>query len=407
MRVLLVNKFYYLAGGAERYVFEWQRLLHSRGHETAVFSMRHPRNAPSPYFRWFVSEVDFAAPGGALGRLRAAAKAIYSFEARARLRDLLRHWRPDVAHVHSYCYQLTPSIFGALRDADVPVAQTAHEYYHVCANQHLYDAAADRVCERCRRGRLAMLSARCVKASAAATAAAWAARMVDDGLRLSRWGIRAVIAPSRFMRSRLVAAGWPQSRVTHVPNFVDTDAIRPVSSPGDYMLFVGRLVGHKGVRTLLEAAAHLPHVPLKIAGDGPLMDEAQACARRLGRGDVEFAGFRDGEDLRRLVAGSRAVVTPSEWYENAPLVILEAMAAGRAVIASDIGGIGEQVRHGREGLLFPAGDAQALVACMHCLWDNPSEAVSLGAQGRRRAEEAFSAAEHYRRVMRVFRGMLV
>jgi len=402
LRILLINKFYYLSGGAERYVFEWQRLLRERGHETAVFSMAHPRNKACAESRWFAGRVDFDQAAGPVARLRAAGRSIFSLEARAGVRGLVREFRPDLAHVHSYCYQLTPSIFGPLRQARVPVVQTAHEYYHVCANQHLYDPVAGAVCERCLRSRWAPLWTRCVKGSAAASAAACAAKALDDWPRLSRRGIGRVVAPSRFMRDKMIEFGWPAERIAHVPNFVDTAAVEPAQGAGDYVLFVGRLVRHKGPMTLLRAAESLPGVPVKVAGEGPMEQALRAFARERGLSNVEFLGFCEGEALSRAVAGSRCVAVPSEWYENAPLVVLEAMAAGRAVVASDIGGIAEQVRHGREGLLFRPGDAAGLVACLRRLWDNPGKAAALGAGGRTRAEQEFSAEAHYRRMMQVF-----
>lgn len=406
MKVLLINKFYYPSGGAERYVFDWEQALRDRGHEVAVFSMQHPRNAPSAQAPWFVSRVDFSEAHGPTARLRTGLRSIYSFEARRRLRGLLREVRPDIAHVHSYCYQLTPSIFAPLRQAGVPVVQTAHEYYHACANQRLYDGRRFQICERCPREHWAPVRARCVKGSLSASLAAWTAKALDDRLGLSRRGIDLLVAPSAFMRAKTIEAGWPEDRVAHVPNFVDVNAIRPADGPGRYVVFVGRLVRHKGPLALLRAAEQLRDVPVKIVGEGPMMSELRAFVAERGLSHVDLAGFREGEDLRRLVAESRAVVAPSEWYENASLVVLEAMAAARAVMASDIGGVGEQVRHEQEGLLFPAGDLGGLVAGVRRLWDNPREAVALGRRGRDRVEAMFSADVHYRRMMALFRGLL-
>ena len=406
MKVLLINKFYFPSGGAERCVFEWERALRERGHETAVFSMAHPRNAAGPQSPWFVSRVDFTGAGGPLGRFRAAVRSVYSREARRKLRALVGEVRPDVAHVHSYCYQLTPSVFDPLREAGIPVVQTAHEYYHVCANQRLLNSRTSAICEQCRTTGLAPLWTRCVKGSLAASAAACAAKTVDRVLGMSRRGIDRVVTPSAFMRNKMIEFGQRAERIVHVPNFVDTDDIQAAPGPGSHVLFVGRLVRHKGPLTLLRAAAQLRDVPIKFVGDGPLSDELRAAAQEQGLDNVEFSGFLQGSELRRAVADSRAVVVPSEWYENASLVVLEAMAAARAVVASDIGGIGEQVRHEQEGLLFRPGDVEGLVACLRRLWDNPEEAASLGRKGRARAESLFSVETHYQSLMALFQELL-
>ena len=406
MKVLLVNKYYHMSGGAERCVFEWEKLLRAHGHEVAVFSMQHPQNAPCAQAEWFVEQVDFARELGPWARLRAAGRSVFSVEARRKLRGLLRATRPDIAHVHSYCYQLTPSIFLPLRDAGVPVVQTAHEYYHTCANQRLVDGRTQAICERCRRCRFSPLWTRCVKGSLAASGAAVAAKLADDLSGWSRRGIACVVAPSGFMRAKVIEAGWPARRVVHVPNYVDTASVRASRRRGDYVLFLGRLVRHKGPMAVLHAAEKLGDVPVKLAGDGPMSAELRAFVRERGLANVEFLGFRDGDALRRTVEHCRCVVVPSEWYENASIAILEAMAAARPVVAADIGGIGEQVRHEREGLLFRPGDVAGLVACLRRLWDNPDDAVALGVGGRRRVETVFSPETHYRSMMSLFRGLL-
>jgi len=405
MRVLLVNKFYHLAGGAERYLFEWERLLRERGHEVMVFSMRHPRNRPSAQERFFVDQVRFDRHLPAGRRLRAAGRSIWSVQAGRRMEALLRaEGLPDIAHLHSFVYQLTPAILAPLRQRGVPIVQTCHEYAHICVNQRLYDQRRYVVCEDCLYGgRLSPLLRRCLKGSLAASAAACAAGLADAFLGRSRVAVRRFFTPSAFMRRKMIRAGMPPDRVFHLPNFVDPSRIRPSAEPGEYLLFVGRLVQHKGALTFLEAAERAPDVPCRMAGGGPLEPVVRRLAQERGLANLRVLGHLEGETLWDQVRGARALVAPSEWYEPFGLVILEAMAAARPVIASNIAGPAEVVSHGRDGLLVPPRDPDRLAAAFLRLWREPELALEMGRRGREKVESLYGADLHYRRLMRHYR----
>lgn len=404
MRVLLINKFYYLSGGAERYVFEWEKLLRSRGHNVMIFSMRHPRNRPCAQERFFADQVRFSGALGLRERVRAAAHSIWSTDARRKLNDLLdAEGAPDIAHLHSFVYQLTPAILEPLRARGIPIVQTCHEYAHVCVNQRLYNQRTNEICESCLRyGLLAPLWQRCVKGSLPASVAGCIAGVADALFGRSAARIQRFLTPSAFMRRKMIEGGLPAQHIAHVPNFTDPRRVSPSDCAGDYMLFLGRLVAHKGIMTLLDAARRLPDVPLKVVGDGPLLDSVRSRVLEDRLRNVELAGFLEGSALWDAVRHARAVVIPSEWYENGPLTILEAMAATRAVIASRIAGIPEMVEHGRDGLLFPPGDADALASALEELWRNPDRAVQMGRRGREKVESRYNPRVHYRRMMRHF-----
>lgn len=402
MKILLINKFYYLSGGAERYVFEWEKVLRARGHEVLLFSMRHPRNLPCRQERFFIDEVRFDTRSSPGAQLRAAAHSIWSGEARRQLEALLHaEGRPDIVHLHSFMYQLTPSILKPLVARGIPIVQTTHEYSAVCVNQHLYDHRSDRICERCLRGsRLSPVATACVKGSRAASAAAYAAGWVDRWVGGTRRHVRRFLAPSAFMRGKLIEGGLPADRVFHVPNFINAEAVRPAETPGDAILFLGRLVPQKGVMTFLKAAQMAPEVPCAIVGGGALEPLVRAAASTLP--NVQVLGHREGEELTALIGGARAVVAPSEWYEPFGLVILEALAAARPVIASAIAGPAEVISDGIDGLLTPPGDAPALAEALRALWRRPDRAQAMGRAGREKALTRYNAEGHYQQLMEHF-----
>ncbi len=405
MKILLVNKFYYMSGGAERYLFDWENLLRDHGHEVAVFAMRHPLNRPCEQSSYFVEQVRFDPDQSLTARLRAATHSIWSAEAARKLRRLIEEEGPfDIAHLNAIVYQITPSILRPLAERNIPIVQTCHEYSPICANQRLYNQRTNRICAACLRGGLlAPLWTRCVKGSFAASATACLATMADRLAARSRKRIRYYVATSSFMRDMLLRGGLQAERVRHIPNFVNAEAIPPGEQPGEYMLYFGRLVPQKGIETFIAAAAKRPDIPCRALGGGPMED---ALRRRLagdGPANVELLGHLEGEELVATLRGARAVVVPSEWYEPFGLVILEAWSAGRPVIASEIGGPAEIVSHERNGLLFPAGDAEALATAMQRLWQDAELAASLGRTGRQEAVTRYTPERHYESMMTLFK----
>jgi len=393
MRILVVNKFFWPKGGSERVMFDLLEGYEAAGHETVHFSMRSVHNRESPWSRHFVSEVGWER-GSPAERLRAAARVIWSREARDAIRRLVREARPDVAHLHNFHHQLSPSIVDALREEGVPCVHTLHDYKVVCPNYLLFTEGA--VCERCRGGRFhhAVIH-RCVRDAVAPSLVAALEMTVQRVRGTLAKGIRAFVSPSRFLAGKLEEFGWPADRVRVVPNGLDPTRFTTSEAVGSGFLYAGRLSREKGLPTLLAAAERVPAAKLVVAGTGPAEDEV----RRAASTRVELAGHLDRHELLARIRGARAVVLPSEWYENAPLAALEALASGVPVVASRIGGIPEMVRDGETGLLFEPGDAEGLADRLRRLDGDPDLAVRLGRRGREVVEREYSLSTQVERML--------
>ncbi|HZY67714.1 MAG TPA: glycosyltransferase family 4 protein, partial [Devosia sp.] len=161
----------------------------------------------------------------------------------------------------------------------------------------------------------------------------------------------------------------------------------------------------KGIATLIEAVAQTG-LRLVVAGTGP--DETQLKQLVADRqAPVTFAGHVSGQALRDLIAGAKALVLPSEWYENAPVSILEAYALGRPVIGADIGGIPELIQAGATGLTSPSGNAAALAETLGRMEAmGAGRRAAMGAAGRDWASTNFSAAAYRDRMLDLY-GQLV
>lgn len=376
MRILLVNKFHYRKGGAETYYLTVGSELERMGHEVAYFSMRHPDNLPCEWDKYFVTQREYNNVKNPLKAARDGMALIYSPEAKRNFQALCEEFRPDVVHLNNVHRQITLSILDApyLRENKVPVFYTAHDYVTVCPGYLMLDGDG-RVCDACLEdGRYRhCIENRCVKGSRAKSALAAMEASFNRAHKSNR-RIDRVIAPSRFMRSKLIEGGWPEDKVVFLQNFAD-DAIldRAANAGADatdrenpYLLFFGRLSAEKGVDTLLRAFdIALPSLPqnmrLVVVGDGPDAAEFKALASSLGCASrIEFAGYQTGGALQSFVERASLAISSSRWRENMPYSIVEAFAAGTPVVGTDIGGIPELVYEGKTGFICEPGGVQSM-----------------------------------------------
>ena len=400
-RLLNVNSYHYPRGGADNVYFRHAEMMASLGWRNAHFAMHHPQNLPSEWSAWFADELQFGHEYGVARKAVMATKVIWSFEAQRKVRGLLRAFRPDVAHLHNIYHHLSPSILPEFHAAGVPAVMTAHDLKLACPSNKMFNATG--VCERCKGGNvLNTVRYACVQGSRAASAIVALEAFSQRLLRSYARHLDRIVVPSRFFLEKFVEWGWPRALFVHIPNWVDTDGVAWDPAPGAYFLYFGRLSAEKGVATAVRAAA-AAGVPLAVAGEGPLRASLERQVAESGA-DVRFLGFRSGDDLAALVRGSRAVLVPSECYENAPLALIEAYAAGKPVIGSRLGGIPELVDEGRTGWLFEAGDAQALAALLGRVRAAPDAALrAMGQEARGRVERDFGRDRYLHGMIQLYR----
>jgi len=401
VRVLLANKFFYRKGGSEAVMFQERDFLRERGVHVVDFSMTDPRNDQSDYSPYFVENRTYKRSGKDILRVIAdAARLIHSREAVAKFESLLDATRPDIVHCHNIYHQLTPSIIGAAKRRGIRVALTLHDYKPVCP---VYTRIRDgRMCSDCLGGAFRnVLRHRCADGSISKSAILLAEAIVQRKLG-NYESVDMVLAPSRFMADAVTVSRFAKDRVRVLYNGVDLAGILPSEQQGRYILYMGRISHEKGIRTLLEAHTQMADgVELLVVGDGPM---AKELSEHYGR--ARFLGFLSGSALQKVLSEAGVVVVPSEWYENCPMSILEAMAYGKTVVASEIGGIPELVLNHETGLLFTPGDHVALGECLQKVLKDDALRVKFGAAGRRRVEKYFSAERHGEELMQAYSSLL-
>ena len=404
MRILQINNYNFIKGGADRVYFNTIKLLEDNNHVVADFSTLNPLNVDSLYTKYFIPLDDYRHKG-IIGKIAGVKNYLYNSTSYRNLKKLIEDFRPDIAHIHLFYGGLTSSILKVLKEYNIPIVQSVHDYRILCPANAFLDNKS-RICEKCKNKFFVQCSFdRCLESnfffSSILTLEAYTRKYLLDPLEF----IDHYIFVSRFSQAKHIEYDNRFSgKSSHLYNFTfisDTYSIRNNKS---YFLFFGRLSKEKGLMTLLEAMKSLD-VNLKIAGTGPLQAEVEKYA--LSNKNVEYLYNKSGQELEELIADASFIIVPSEWYENNPMTILEAYAIGKPVIGADIGGIPEILVNNKTGFLFKSRSVDDLkMAIRNAASLSDSEYLNYARFARKFAEENFAPQGHYTKLMEVYANIL-
>jgi glycosyltransferase involved in cell wall biosynthesis len=389
MKVLLVHNSYQQPGG-EDVVFEQERqLLERHGHCVITYKRSNHELEGLPV----------------LDRMAAFGNIISAGDSKRDISRILRAERPDLVHVHNTFMMISPAVYEACQDAQIPAVQTLHNYRLFCPALFCYRDG--HICEECREHSLLRgVWHGCYRNSAAATAAVAVMLKVHRARGTWTEAISGYIALTEFSRNKFIDAGLPTRKIHVKPNFVDPDPGQR-NAPGDYALFVGRLSPEKGVSSLLVAWNKLTSVvPLLIVGDGPSRQKLEAEAVNNHLRQITFLGRLNANETRATMKKAAFLIVPSVWYEGFPMVIAESFASGVPVVGSRLGAIEEVVDSGRTGLHFASGDPSDLAEKVEWAWSHPSELEAMGRQARLEYEARYTPGRNYSLLMEIYEQVL-
>jgi glycosyltransferase involved in cell wall biosynthesis len=389
MRILLSNKFYYRRGGDCIYMLNLEQLLKAHGHEVAVFAMDYPDNEETPWKKYFPSN---------MSKLMAFTRPFGSREVKNKFGKLLDDFKPDVVHLNNIHTQLSPVIAELAHRRGIRTVWTLHDYKLLCPR---YDCLRNgkEICELCFNGDKSPCKVyKCMKGSTLASmigykeAVTWNRKRLEECTDL-------FVCPSCFMAEKMAQGGFRKDKLKVLCNFIDIEKCRKDGyAKDDYYCYVGRLSHEKGVGTLVEAAARLPY-KLKIIGGGELSEELRTKSEEL-KGNVEFLGFRQWDDIKDIVGKARFTVIPSEWYENNPLSVIEAECLGTPVLGVRIGGIPELIDEGVNGMTFESGNADDLAEKIKAMYNADFDYKTIADAAMKR----YNAESYYSEIMKCYIG---
>ncbi len=404
MKILYCNKYNYPFSGTEVYLFELMELMREQGHQVALFSMADPRGGPTQYDRYLVPNLDFKAKARWWQKAQRVGHAIYSTDARCRIRAMIKEFQPDVAHIRGIYHHLSPSILWELRAHKIPVLYHLNDFKLLCPAYNL--VSQGQACEACKGGAFwHALRANCypgMGARLALTTEAYTHRWLGSYKKC----VDLFLAPSQFVRDKFVEHGWDGCQFEVLPHFQKTHELREPDTKNRSLLYFGRLSPEKGVDDLLRSMQQVPQMRLVVAGDGPQRGELQALAASLNLANVEFVGHVGRAERDALIAQSRFTVLPSHAYETLGKTILESYGEGRAVVASDMGSRREFVHEGETGLLYRIGDVNQLAKAIQSLGSRPELAEKMGRAGWEMVRQRHTPEGYYQKLLSLYEGLV-
>lgn len=362
MKILMVNKFLYLKGGAETYTFKLGKYLNSIGNEVQYFGMTDEQNIVGNHVKSYTSNMDFHTKN--LKKITYPLKIIYSFEARKRIRKVLDNFKPDVVHLNNFNFQITPSIIYEIKKDNIPIIFTAHDYQLVCPNHMMYDLNTGNSCEKCLNGDYEnCYKNSCIHGSKAKSIIGTMEASLYKKLKTYSY-IDKIICPSRFLEIKMKCNLDLNGKTVVLHNF--TDKVKPKEiKKENYAIYFGRFSEEKGIRTLVEACKEMPDIQFVFAGKGPLEYILNGVT------NIKNVGFQKGHMLENYIRKAKFSMYTSEWYENCPFSVIESQMYGTPVIAANIGGIPELIHNHKTGELYESRNKDDLKEKIKFLWNNP------------------------------------
>ena len=259
----------------------------------------------------------------------------------------IKNKKIDIVHFHNVFPLITPFIYRFLRKhSNVKIVQTIHNFRFVCPSGLLFHNG--KICKTClEKGNFrACISSKCYRESRLFSILY--SYLIKKCSKSLRTDIDCYLTLNNFAKSILLQAGFPNTKIKIRGNSLqDVDQTERVD--GQYYLFIGRISQEKGLENAVKAFIHLPGCDFVIAGTGPLLEELQGKYKDYR--NIKFVGFCDGEKKKDLFLHAKAVIIPSIWYENFPMVTVEAFRYGIPVISNAWGAIDGIVTHNVNALL--------------------------------------------------------
>jgi glycosyltransferase involved in cell wall biosynthesis len=352
---------------------------------------------------------------------------IWSIKTYKDLQMLIRQVKPDIVHFHNIWYVISPSAFYACKDEGIPVVQTLHNYRIACATGLLFRNG--KLCEECiknNNGKIFnkisryriitnVLKYRCYKNS----------RLLSLPIAITiyfHWikktwinYVNSYIALNKFCKKKFIEAGLPSNRIFIKPNFLQNPP-EPNYTHKYYAVYIGRIAQEKGIRILVDSikyynnensfAGKFKAINIKIVGEGPLKNEIETNIRLQGIKGVELLGRKNFSECLDILKYAKFIIIPSICYEGFPMVLREAFACGKPVIASRLGALAELVEDGKTGILFETGNAKDLAEKIKWMFENDNVCVEMGKNARKIFEEKYTAEKNFKILMDIYENTL-
>lgn len=402
MKILQINNCHYRRGGADIVYLNTGELLTKNGHEVFYFSTYHVDNELIGNSDFFIQKKDFF-KSSIFKKLSLIPRFFYSITSKQNIENLIINLNPDIAHIHLYKADLTPSILSSLKKYKIPVIISLHDLGFLCPHNLMLDGNMN-LCSRCvNHTPLNCIIHKCNRNNLVlSTISSFEYIYQTIYFPFNQYFDR-IITLSKFSQKLHIDSNYFGIPIDHMYNFFpNLSETKPNSNKGHYFLFLGRLSGEKGITTLVDAWLKKDRKSrLIIAGSGELMNNIQ---NRLDtNSNIELIGYKSGKELSDLIFNASFIIIPSECYENNPLSVIEAYSYGKPVIGSNIGGIPEIIDNGNTGYLFKMKSVKELSEKIDVAENvDEQEYARLSVNARKFADLNFNPETHYTNLMNLY-----
>ena len=353
-KVLIVHNYYQIPGGEDTVIANEKKMLENHGHEVILYSRNNSE----------IKELR------RVQKLLLPFTMIFNFRTYKDIRSIIKEKSVDIIHVHNTLNLVSPAVYYVARTCKVPVIQTIHNFRLLCPGATFYRNG--HICEDCvTHGIGCAVKHRCYRGSKLQTLACVISTKFHRMTGI--YGKINYICLTEFNKEKLLQLKQiPSKNIFVKPNFVvSTGSIIPKNQRQNQFVFVGRLDALKGVDILLEAWKRMgTEAPkLLICGTGPMEEWCKSYIAENILISVTMKGFVPNTEVREIIANSKALVLPTQWYEGFPMSIAEAFAVGTPVVCSDLGNAGSLVSEGITGAKFTADSPKELVRAVNRLLD--------------------------------------
>jgi glycosyltransferase involved in cell wall biosynthesis len=391
MRIALVHNYYQYPGGEDTLFCNVRDLFLSKGHQVFEFNKSNDE----------IKHYNFAR------NLKLIVRTTYNRDIVPEFKRFIKSCNPDIVQFFNTFPLISPAAYYVCRGMGVPVVQSLDNSRLLCPSAMFYRKG--RSCTDCLGKLLAWpgILHGCYKSSYAKTAVVAAMACIHRLFKTWENAVDTYIVATQYYRNIFIRGGLPAEKIIFKPHFVLLEGESSPRNPGNYALFIGRLCKEKGIFTLLKAWERLGSLPLKIAGKGPSLKEANSVILQKNLDSVEILGYLSREGLFGQIRQAKFLIFPSEGiHETFGLVSIEAFACGVPVIASDAGVATEIVDDGRTGLIFRQGDPDDLAAKVNWALSHEREMEEMGARARKEYEEKYTSEKNYQMFMEIYQNTI-
>lgn len=399
----MVNQYFSYYSGTEAMMMLQAKELQKNGHEVYFFGSNRKPYIDSDYqYLHLLPERKV----GTKNYLKNPINYYYDKGIQNALNNIIEEIKPDIIHCQ-YIDTLTYSIFNCFRD--IPTVLTFHSSYvsfcptGLLSNKNYIDCP-----NLCKHGNFLA----CIKNDCKNNIEASIRRAIFGYVSYKNFkNVDMYITPSEALRQKCINAdiGIKPEQIVTINNFISDEQLQTIPNYTNkkYFLYVGRLVKHKGVKYILEAAKDLPRdIEFHIVGTGEEEKNLKEYAKQNNLDNVKFLGYKSGADLQEEYQNCIAIIVPSIWLESFGMINVEAFINGKPVIGSRIGGIPEVVDNDINGLLFEPTNVEQLKQKILMYWNNPELVIKHGKNGYEKTKKKYTPQRYYEQLMKVYNEVL-